>query len=425
MKKRILSVLLAVCLVLTLAPMAMAAEGTTVDVWDGTSTENLIPDTSGVYQLNSAEDLAAFAELVNGGTTNIDASLNVDVDLDGKPFIPIGAYAYKNERTVVGEAYYEGTFDGNNNTIKNGSISNDSDIYNMGIFGFVYGGTVQNLTVKNVSSHSSKSSNEASNGVIIGILYQGTATNLTAGEGSSASGINRVGGVIGSVRDDCNVSYCYNYATVSGSGMYSGGIAGAAHDMDYNLLGVVTGDPATITYCENFGNITGNSEVGGIVGYTDQTTIQHCENEGNISATGNYGSGGIVGFDAYNPRFLWGIPLYEPDKGATIEFCSNTGDINGPRSGGILGTLGVTPGQDQPEGEVTLTRISGCTNSGAITGTEGKCGSIFGYQITYAHGDGPEDVNHLIVEIQNCTAGGTVNGVTPTSATPSTFIEEL
>lgn len=420
MKKKLLSVLLAVCMVFTLAPFAMAEE--VFDTWDGGRNEALQPDASGVYQLNSAEDLAQFAYLVNNVDNSIDASLNTGIDLNDLEFIPIGAYAYKQERDVIGEAYYSGTFNGNNHTIKNGSISDASNIYNMGIFGFVYGGTVQNLNVSDVSSHSSKSTNEASNGVVIGILYQGTVSHLTAGTDSSASGVNRVGGVIGSIRDNCNVSYCYNYATVTSTGMYSGGIAGAAHDMDYNLLGVVTGDPATITYCENHNSVSGNSEVGGIVGYTDQTTIQHCLNEGTITATGNYGSGGIVGFDAYNPRFLWGIPLYEPDKGATIEFCTNTGSVSGPRSGGILGTLGVTPGQDQPDNETVLTTINQCTNQGAITGTDGKCGAIFGYQITYAHGDGENDVNHLIVNITNCTAGGSVNGSTPSTATPSTFV---
>ena len=92
MKKRILSVLLAVCLVLTLAPMAMAEEAETFDTWDGGRNENLQPDESGVYQLNSAEDLAQFAYLVNNGATTIAASLNVGVDLDDRAFTPIGAY---------------------------------------------------------------------------------------------------------------------------------------------------------------------------------------------------------------------------------------------------------------------------------------------------------------------------------------------
>ena len=356
MKKRILSVLLAVCLVLAMAPMAMAAEGGEVDVWDGTSTENLTPDASGVYQLNSAEDLAAFADLVNEGDTNINASLNVNVDLNERAFTPIGAYGYKLSTDVHGNTY-EGDFNGNNHTIKNGSINSESSIYNMGIFGFVEDGSVSNLQVEDITVNNTKTENEASSGVAIGSLYHGNATNITVGENCSVTGVHRVGGVVGSVRDSGTLTNCDSQATVTGTGMYCGGIVGAAHDLDYSLFGGLTGAPATITDCDNYGIVNGNTEVGGVVGYTDQTTLTNCTNAGTVTATGNYGSGGIVGFDAYNPRSFGSWVVYAPDKGATISACTNSGAINGPRSGGIVGTLCVTPGEDQPGGETTLTQI--------------------------------------------------------------------
>ena len=232
-----------------------------------------------------------------------------------------------------------------------------------------------------------------------------------------------MGGVIGSVRDECTVTNCDNVNTaVKGNGMYTGGVIGASHDIKYGLFGL-TGAPATIKNCDNSGTVNGTTEVGGIVGYSDQASISDCNNTGDVTSTGNYGTGGILGFDAYNPRFL-----YSPSTGSTVTNCTNSGDItgntNGSRVAGIVGTLGVTPGEDAPRNEKTLTKIIGCSNTGDIIGTDGKCGTIFGYQITYKSGDADDYIDTLIVKISDCTAGGTVNGVTTSDFTSSRFIEE-
>jgi hypothetical protein len=129
-----------------------------------------------------------------------------------------------------------------------------------------------------------------------------------------------------------------------------------------------------------------------------------------------------VGFDAFNPRRLSIIKKYIPEKGSEITGCSNSGSISGGRAAGIVGTLGVTPGQAQPDDPTVLTKIYDCTNTGAISGTAGKCGAIFGYQITYANGDGDEYVNHLLVQISGCYAYGTVNGETATVNTSSPYL---
>jgi len=434
MKKKLLSLLLVATLVFTLTPVAFATEvgelsgeesvgevsiesesvaeeadtleeeDLTLSVWTGEATTPTLSD--GVYQINSAEDLAGFAALVNAGNSSISAVLNVNVDLNENAFTPIGAKAYKNGSNGVNfDKAFGGEFDGGGHTIKNGSIASASDIYNMGLFGFVVGGgVVKNLILDDITVTNTQSENEAAAGVVVGAIYKGTIQNVTVGENCAVTGINRVGGVVGSVRDKCTITNCTNYGEVTGSGMYTGGVIGASHDMDYTIFRV-TGAPATITYCYNYGTVSGNSEVGGIVGYSDQATITNCHNTGNVSATGNYGTGGIVGFDAYNPR-----TLYRPSKGSTIAGCTNIGNISGGRAAGIVGTLGVTPGRAQPTSNKTLTVITTCSNSGAITGTAGKCGSIFGYQITYANGDGDSYINHLYVKITGCTIGGTVNG---------------
>ena len=426
--KKLLSILLAVMLLATLAVTAFAADEEVFDTWDG-SASTTPEQLNGVYQIDSAADLIGFAALVNGGNNSgIDAVLLTNIDLGGHSFTPIGARAYKQNDDVINAGYaYTGEFNGNGYTIKNGSISNASDIYNLGIFGFVdVGGNVHDLAVSGVTVTGATSSNEASTGAVIGILREATATNLTA-DNCTVSGIQRVGGVIGSVRDTSVVNNCDNIETdVTATGMYCGGVIGAAHDLNVKLSGLtpVADDPADVKYCDNSGEVNGTTEVGGIIGYTDQTLVSNCTNSGEINATGNYGCGGIIGFDAYNTARIVLFWVYEPETGATVTSCTNSGAISGGRAAGIVGTLGATPGDDQPDEQKTLTKITGCTNTGAITGTEGKCGSIFGYQITYAHGDTDDYIDNMYVKISGCTAGGTVNGQTPTEPTPSEFWTE-
>lgn len=407
-KRKMTAIVMAAAMMMTMVPTAYAAETT---VSNETVDSQSLVQVNGVYQISTAQDLIDFATLVNSnGETNADAVLTNDINLNGATFMPIGGNAYEGS---VSRAY-RGTFDGQNFTISNATIAS---AYNMGIFGFVQDGIIKNLKVDYITVSNSQTENEAASAAVIGSIYQGEVTNVTAGENCSVTGVNRVGGVIGSARDEAVVTSCKNYADVTGSGMYTGGVIGAAHDMDVSLFSGV--HPATVTSCYNYGEINGNSETGGIIGYSDQATVTDCHNEGPVTGSGNYGTGGIIGFDAYNPR-LGG--LYSPSKGSTVDSCTNSGAVNGPRSAGIVGTLGVTPGQNQPNSNRTLTRMSNCTNSGDITGTDGKCGAIFGYPITYAHGDGETYINHLYVQISNCTNTGNVNGSTPSSLAASPYI---
>lgn len=168
---------------------------------------------------------------------------------------------------------------------------------------------------------------------------------------------------------------------------------------------------AVISNCKNYGTVNGSSEVGGIVGYADRALISSCQNSGTVTGTGNYGTGGIVGCDIYNPR-----SLFKPGIGSTISDCTNFGSVTAPRAGGILGSYVISPGQEHPSSNRYST-ITSCTNTGAIgsvTGT-GKCGAIYGAPIAYAAGDATDAVEHMMVKIQNCHVGGQVNNVNVTS----------
>ena len=91
------------------------------------------------YKISSADDLKAFAEIVNSGKTDACAELTDDIDLDcndTNPWTPIGGHIFA----------YTGTFNGNGHTI-DGLYCSDSDGC-VGLFGYVGdGGTVKNFTV--------------------------------------------------------------------------------------------------------------------------------------------------------------------------------------------------------------------------------------------------------------------------------------
>ena len=105
------------------------------DGWDGETTKEPA-QVDGVYQIGTAEELAWFAAAVNAGTaSSADAVLTDDIDLNNKEWTPIGNGTNK----------YSGTFDGEDHTVKNMSITVPAEY--MGLFGYVDGGEIKNITV--------------------------------------------------------------------------------------------------------------------------------------------------------------------------------------------------------------------------------------------------------------------------------------
>ena len=97
MKKRIISLLLAVVMIVGLCPViAMAAE-------------------SDVYEIGSVEDLLAFAAEVNGGNTSLNAALTADIDLTGTVWFNLADGTNNQIGTLANP--YGGTFDGNGYTV--------------------------------------------------------------------------------------------------------------------------------------------------------------------------------------------------------------------------------------------------------------------------------------------------------------------
>lgn len=92
MKKKLLGALLALCLVMVLVPItAFAAD--TMDTWDGTADTSWYDENKTEFHLQTAEQLAGMAKLVNDNTANFKDKtvyLDNDLDLGGHEWISIG-----------------------------------------------------------------------------------------------------------------------------------------------------------------------------------------------------------------------------------------------------------------------------------------------------------------------------------------------
>lgn len=220
------------------------------------------------YRIGTAEGLKWFRDKVNNATkepdTKICAELTEDIDLNGEAWTPIG----------IGDAFYartppySGTFDGKGHTIKNLSI--DSSAHYVGLFDYVYGGTIRNLTV----SGSVKGSEHT--GGIAGAANGGTFENC-ANQCAVQGGTT--GGIIGFATEEGTliVRDCYNVGSITTTtGNSVGGIIGQC----INTSG-------TIRNCYNAGTVTGTASVGAIIGNPGTNKIYNCYYlEGSVTRAG-------------------------------------------------------------------------------------------------------------------------------------------
>ena len=204
------------------------------------------------YQIGTAEQLKRFRDIVNGAggqTQNRGAYavLTANIDLNNEPWTPIGPDEGSS---------YTGTFDGKGYTIKNLNVSGSG---NIGLFGYVSGGTIRNLTV---------------------------AGSVTATGG-------RAGGITCTLIDGL-IENCANLCTVTYTGADGsvGGIVGYAYPIN---------DSVAIRDCYNIGKIDGGTRTGGILGLDNYpgTEISNCYNVGSV--TGNEYVGAIAGNTCYSP----------------------------------------------------------------------------------------------------------------------------
>ena len=222
-------------------------------------------ESDGSYTVTSADGLMNVAELVNGGKTDINITLDKNIDLTGKDWTPIGT-DYDNS--------YTGTFDGGGHTIT-GLTFTTNDKY-AGLFGWLNkAGTVKNVVMEGVQITNNRSWSAFAGGVA-GYSW-GTIENCSVS--GSVSGTVYVGGVVGA-QIDGSITGCSSSATVKGT-VDVGGVAGQ------------TNSSATLTACYATGNViieidpVRNIAGGGLVGFNGGNGVLACYATGNVTSTGS------------------------------------------------------------------------------------------------------------------------------------------
>ena len=253
----------------------LTLEGCTIGSWtDGGGESGAAEDLGYIYDSNTntytvynADGLMNVAELVNGGKTDINITLDKNIDLTGKGWTPIGT-DYDNA--------YTGTFDGGGHTITGLTITTNDEY--AGLFGYLgnFGkfGTVKNVVMDGIQITCNHRLGYA--GGVAG-YSRGTIENCSVS--GSVSGTVSVGGVVGAQRDG-SITGCSSSATVKGT-LNVGGVAGQT------IFG------ATLTACYATGNViieiapTQNISGGGLVGFNDGISLLSCYATGNVTSTGS------------------------------------------------------------------------------------------------------------------------------------------
>lgn len=277
MKKRVISWLLTVVMVVSLLPTSVLADTLAADQEQQTQQEQIAPvDTENTVpagneetqeQQEPAAEVPVSRSARSGGADSAPTAIN---DADGfKNMVAGGSYKLAADITVT-EPYandFSGTFDGNGHTV---TLDITSGSANTGLFKKLVGGA----TVKNVT---------------------------TAG---TVSGGASTGAIAGNADGKVSIFNCKNTATVTGTGKGVGGILGYSYPAN---------GYATIESCANTGAIVaeGKQQTGGIAGNLEGAhVIRNCYNTGSVTATSGFA--GIVG---------------RGTKGVTVENCYSTGAI--------------------------------------------------------------------------------------------------
>ena len=282
MKKKLLSLLLALCLVMALVPMTAFAE------------EN---EQSSKTSITTVDELLEFAKAVDNGEyddkTDAVVSLDADLDLTGVAWTPIGS-VFAADGTLL--HYFSGKFYGNGHTISNLDFSENygkTEYPSFGFFSEVYGAEISGLTIQGKLNVSNS-----------GYVYFGTVAGVAA---------------------DNKISDCASNVSFTDTDKYINGTVA--------LCGYAIN--STIEYCQNKGDFSITQDVtsfqmGGIVGLAQNSTVQYCANTGDLTSWTPC-TGGIVGQLIQNSKV---INCYSTGK--IVPLGKGTTDF-----GGIAGTVGT------------------------------------------------------------------------------------
>lgn len=279
--------------------------GTSIDGGEATEAYSYDSNTKTIT-IYSGEGLKVAADVANSGDTDLNITLDNDIDLTGIEWTPIGTESRP----------YTGTFDGNNKTIRGLEI-NQSGTDNVGLIGYLGSeGKVQNVVLANISVSGAN--------YVGGIAGQTDGTVENCSVNGTVTGQNQTGGIVG--RNFSTISGCSAEGTVTGN-INVGGISGLCVPNYDTGTGSLIG--STIEGCHSTADVSGISSVGGVLGNLGNNSfLMACYSTGNVTATITYGYahvGGVVGINGQGTV----TACYH----ATGKITSSVGD----RIGGIAG----------------------------------------------------------------------------------------
>ena len=365
MKKKLLSLLLTLCLAMAFVPMeAFAEDAQNINVWDGSTAAAFAGGTGTAedpYQIANGAELAYLASSVNSGETYTGKNfvLTANIDLNGLPWTPI-ANSFSN--ALLGGSNYRvfaGDFDGNGYTISKVSIGSETTPFESDVFG-LFGATegkISNLNLDTVSIHGVA---KITSGYVIGpagglVGYSagsienchvtGLTMDMNAQDGGIA-GAYWIGGLVGALDGTQLINEC----SVSGSITEKAGRGSIG-----GLIGEL-GEEAKITYSRS--NVTvnvkadyyGGADVGGFIGKGNgnkntETVIRNCYATGNV--TGGAYAGGFAGS-------LWGL---------NIKNCYASGNVS-QANAAMASFVGTDAAAGYAYGSIT-----NCFTTGIVTGS--------------------------------------------------------
>lgn len=290
-----------------------------------------------IVYVKTAEDLKAFAALVNSGSygkdsatlevtdktfTGITVEQTADIDLTDlyddsfTSWIPIGTTEGYTTK------WFKGTYNGNGNQISNLNINATTDIA-PALFGNVQNGTIQNVIV---SGSVVCSSGDYVAG-LVNCLVSGTLENCVSNvnvKNTSAYTTSITGGIVASVKGGSKVLNCTNNGSIenTGNSNFAGGIAGVSDSTSTNLFINCKNNGSVITSSTDI-----SSSAGGIISTNKgQLNIFNCINYGKIETKNNAGyGGGILGA---NRTESYRVNIYNCVNNASVNnFSGNYGII--------------------------------------------------------------------------------------------------
>ena len=322
MKKKILSFLLAVCLVITLVPMVAFADENT---------------QGGKVTINTVDELMKFAAAVNAGEYDektIVVSLEADLDMTGVDWDPI-CNVFDDEGKLL--HFFKGEFNGNGHTISNLDLSNK---YNrndgvVGLFGVVDGVDISGLTVKgSVNVLPSDDYIYVYLGAIAGDVENSVITDCVSELTFNNNGIY-INGCVGLAGYAENVKFenCLSKGNFNISGsvgsLYVGGIAG------------YLGGTSDISYCVNTADMAINAaHGGGLVGHlSGYSKMTNCYSIGKLTPLGKgiEDIGGLVGSLGSNVKTGTDNTISNCYFGGEIDLSQYTAKTPYGRFGGLVG----------------------------------------------------------------------------------------